>query len=184
MPDPEAAPAPAALTAEVRDFLRGARIATIATADEAGSPHQAAIWFRLEPDDRILVNSLDGRRWPRQLEASRRCSLAVIDEADRYRWLAVAAALEEVDRSSAAREDIVALSVHYDDASDAGAIRFRSQARVSFRLRITSIHAELGSGPSASACFRGRRPRTGPRSAMPRSRPRPLAGTRSGCGTT
>ena len=128
----------------MRAFLRAARIAMIATTDESGSPHQAAIWFRLEQDHRILVNSTAGRRWPRELEATGRCSLAIIDEADRYRWLAVDAAVDEVDRSEAAREDIVALSKHYDDFSEAGAAAFRSQPRVSYRLRITSVHAELG----------------------------------------
>lgn len=135
---------PPTLAADVRAFLRIARIATIATADAAGAPHQAAIWFRLDPDDRVLVNSVAGRRWPRELEASGRCSLAIIDEADRYRWLALDAALDRADRSASAREDIVALSVHYGEASDEGAARFRSQARVSYRLRITAVHAELG----------------------------------------
>ncbi len=137
-------PTTSALSADARDFLGRAQIATIATVDAAGAPHQAAIWFRLEPDGRSLVNSVDGRRWPRELETSGRCALSVIDEADRYRWLAVDAGVDEVDRSPAAREDIVALSVHYGDYSDAGAARFRTQARVSFRLRITSVHAELG----------------------------------------
>lgn len=136
-------PTTPALSADAREFLQRAQIAMIATTDATGAPHQAAIWFRLEPDDRILVNSVDGRRWPRALEAAGVCSLSVIDEADRYRWLAVDAALDEVDRSPTAREDIIALSVHYDDYSEAGAARFRSQARVSYRLRITAVHAEL-----------------------------------------
>ena len=136
-------PTLAALADDVRAFLAVARIAMIATTDSAGRPHQAAVWFRLEPDDRILVNSAAGRRWPRELEASGHCSLAVIDEADRYRWLAVEADIDQVDRSAAAREDIVALSRHYDDYSDAGAATFRSQARVSYRLRLTAVHAEL-----------------------------------------
>ena len=137
-------PTTQALSADVRDFLHRPQIATIATADAGGTPHQAAVWFNLEPDDRILVNSVDGRRWPRELEASGRCSLSVIDEADRYRWVAVDATVDGIDRSPAAREDIVALAVRYDDYSDAGAARFRSQARVSYRLRIASVHAELG----------------------------------------
>jgi len=78
-----------ALSDLARAFLDAARIATIATVGPDGAPHQAAIWYRLEPDDRILVNSLAGRRWPRELEATGHCSLSIIDEADRYRWLSV-----------------------------------------------------------------------------------------------
>jgi len=135
---------PQVLTDQARAFLRQPRIATIATVDENGAPHQAAIWFRLEPDDRILVNSLVGRRWPRDLQATARCALAVIDEEDRYRWLAVDAALDGVDASERARDDIVALAKHYGDYSPAGEARFRSQARVSYLLRIEAVHAELG----------------------------------------
>ena len=131
------------LSDDVRAFLRAPRIATLATSNAEGTPHQAAIWYRLEPDDRILVNSRAGRRWPRELEASGRCSLAIIDEADRYRWLAVDASVEEIDGSATAREDIVGLAVHYDDYSDEGAAAFRSQDRISFHLRITAVHAEL-----------------------------------------
>jgi PPOX class probable F420-dependent enzyme len=136
-------PSPA-LPESVRAFLQAPRIATIATVGPDGEPHQAAIWYRLEPDDRILVNSSAGRRWPRELEATGRCSLSIIDAADEYRWLSLQADLDDVDRSAAAREDIVALSIHYHDYSDAGAATFRAQDRVTYRLRVAAVHAELG----------------------------------------
>ena len=43
----------------------------------------------------------------------------------------------------AAREDIVALSVHYGEFSDDSAARFRSQPRISFRLRVVGAHDHL-----------------------------------------
>ena len=132
------------LSDAARAFLREPRVALIATIGPEGAPHQAAIWFRLEADDRILVNSLDGRRWPRELEAAGRCSLAVVDEADRYRWVAVEASVESIDRSEATRDDIVGLAKHFREHSADGEARFRSQARVSYRLRITAVHVELG----------------------------------------
>ena len=131
------------LSGAARAFLHEPRIALIATTGPDGAPHQTAIWFRLEADDRVLVNSVDGRRWPRELEAAGRCSVAVVDEADRYRWVAVEATVESVDRSEAARDDIVGLAKHFGEHSADGEARFRSQARVSYRLRITAVHAEL-----------------------------------------
>ena len=139
------APGPAAeLTDRVRAFLRNPNYATLATIGADGTPHQAVIWFRLEDDGRILVNSRAGRRWPRELQADRRCALAITDRNDPFTWVGVQAEVDEVvDDVAAAREDIVALSVHYGEFSEDGAARFRSQPRVSFRLRIIGAHDHL-----------------------------------------
>ena len=109
-----------------------------------GTPHQAVIWFRLEDDGRILVNSRAGRRWPTELQADRRCALAVTDRNDPFTWVGVQAEVEAViDDVAAARDDIVALSVHYGEFSADSEARFRSQPRISFRLRIVGAHDHL-----------------------------------------
>lgn len=132
------------LSDRVRDFLVQPNYATLATVGENGTPHQAVIWFRLRPDGRILVNSREGRRWPAELRADGRCALAVADRADPFTWVGVQAEVDAViDDVAAAREDIVALSVHYGEFSDGSAARFRSQARVSFLLRIVGVHDHL-----------------------------------------
>ena len=140
-----AAPNPGAeLTDRLRAFLRLPNYATLATIGEDGTPHQAVIWFRLEDDGRILVNSRAGRRWPRELQADRRCALAVTARDDPFTWVGVQAEVEDVvEDVEAAREDIVALSVHYGEFSDDSAARFRSQPRISFRLRVVGAHDHL-----------------------------------------
>ena len=61
-----------------RAFLEApGRFATIATIDPDGSPLQAVVWYRLEPDGSILINSLVGRRWPDNLLRDPRMSLTV-----------------------------------------------------------------------------------------------------------
>src|SRR5204863_1199344 len=52
-----------ALTDRVRAFLRQPLFASIATTDATGAARQAVIWYRLEDDDRILVNSRVSRFW-------------------------------------------------------------------------------------------------------------------------
>ena len=53
-------------------------------------------------------------------------------------------AVEDViDEVTVAREDIVALAVRYGEDDDESVASFRSQQRISFRLRITSIHDHL-----------------------------------------
>jgi pyridoxamine 5'-phosphate oxidase-like protein len=137
-------PPPAAITDRVRAFLEAPRFATLATSGEDAAPHQAVIWFRLDPDDRVLVNSRTPRRWPADLRRDGRGSLAVMDEADGNRWVGLTLAVETiVDDVERARDDIVALAVRYDDASEASVAEFRRQPRISFRLRVVAIHDHL-----------------------------------------
>ena len=137
-------PPPATLTARVRDFLEQPHFATLATVGEDREPHQAVIWYRLDPDERVLVNSRSPRRWPRELERDGRASLAVFDGSDPNRWVGLQAIVEEVvDDVPRAREDIVALAHRYDDADDETIAMFRTQERISFRLRIVAVHDHL-----------------------------------------
>ena len=136
----------APLTDEIRAFLDRPFVGTLATLDDDGAPRQAVIWYRLDADDCILVNSLAGRRWPTNLLRDGRASLAVTDPDDPYSWIGLEATVTDViDDVETARDDIVALAHRYhDDSPEPGLIRrFRSQQRISFRLAIDAIHDHL-----------------------------------------
>lgn len=133
-----------ALTDRVRKFLEAPHFVVLATAGQDGAPHQAVIWYRLDPDGRIMVNSRSGRRWPAELQHDPRCSLAVFDEADPNRWVGLAGVVESVDEDvERARDDIVALAHRYDDATESSVTAFRTQPRISFRIRIAAVHEHL-----------------------------------------
>ena len=137
-------PPAAALSDRVREFLERPLYPTLATVGADGTPHQAVIWYRLEPDGRILVNSRSPRRWPDELRRTGRASLAVTDLDDPMRWVGLQLAVEDViDDVAVAREDIVALAVRYEEDDDESIASFRTQARISFRLRITAVHDHL-----------------------------------------
>jgi hypothetical protein len=137
-------PAPVALAERVREFLSQPLYPTLATTGADGEPHQAVIWYRLEPDGRILVNSRAGRRWPNELISGRRASLAVTDLEDPFQWVGLQLVVDEiVDDVETARDDIVALAVRYGEATEGSVARFRSQDRISFYLRITGLHDHL-----------------------------------------
>ncbi len=128
----------------VRAFLDGARIAVIGTTGADGEPHQAAAWYRLDPDDRILLNSRYQRRWPADLQRDGRVSLAVLDAEDPLRWIGIGGLVETViDDVDRAREDICDLAIRYDDAAAETLAEFRTQARISFRVRILRVHDHL-----------------------------------------
>lgn len=137
-------PPAATLTERVRAFLAQPLYPTLATSGADAEPHQAVIWFRLEPDDRILVNSRSPRRWPAELRRSGRGSLAVTDLEDPFRWVGLQVVVETVvDDVATAQDDIVSLAERYDEADEDSVARFRSQERISFRLRIVTVHDHL-----------------------------------------
>ena len=137
-------PTAVALSERVRAFLGEPHFATLGTTGTDFAPHQAVIWYALQPDGRVLVNSREGRRWPADLRRDPRCSLAVFWGQDPNRWVGITGVVDEViDDVERARDDIVALAHRYDDASDSTVATFRSQQRVSFLIRVLGIHDHL-----------------------------------------
>lgn len=137
-------PAEASIPDTVRRFLEDPHVLSVGTTGADGEPHQAIAWYRLDPDDRILLNSRYPRRWPADLQRDPRVSLAVLDGQDSMRWVGITGVVETViDDVERAREDICALAVRYDDAAPDRLADFRTQARISFRIRIVLIHDHL-----------------------------------------
>lgn len=140
---------PGILSDRIREFLAApGRFATLATLDPDGAPRQAVVWYGLDPDGRITVNSRDGRRWPANLRRDPRCSVTVPDGADGYAFVALVGRVAEiVDNQAVAQADIAAFArrYHADDPAKAEQIiaGFRTQHRVSFRIEIVSAHDHL-----------------------------------------
>jgi len=140
VPNPDAV----TLTDRVRTFLEERHFASLGTAGADGAPHQAVIWYRLDPDGRVTINSREGRRWPADLKRDPRVSLAVFWGEDPNRWVGITGLVDEVvDDVERARDDLVALAHRYDDATPGSIATFRTQPRVSFRIRIVGIHDHL-----------------------------------------
>ena len=116
------------------------RFGTLATINADGTPHLAVIWYAVNPDGSLLINSKVGRIWPSNLLRDPRCSLAVEAGA---RWVVVRGeAVADHDRERSV-EDICALAVRYEGDDPAGLearfANFRAQHRISFHLRPRSI---------------------------------------------
>jgi PPOX class probable F420-dependent enzyme len=140
-------PPAAALTDAHRAFLRVPRFASFATIDPDGAPRQTVAWYDLLDDDRLLVNSRAGRRWPANLQRDGRIAISVIDVEDGNSWLGLTARVDEiVDDVSRAREDICDLAYRYEDGhpTEESLATFRSQPRITFLLRIEQVHDHLG----------------------------------------
>ena len=116
------------------------RFATLATINPDGTPHLAVIWYKVQPDGSILINSKAGRRWPDNLLRDARCSLAIEAGA---RWVVVRGQAVALDDRTQGIEDICSLAVWYE-GDDPAALEtrfanFRAQHRISFHLQPRSI---------------------------------------------
>lgn len=134
------------ISESARALLARPVVASVATIDEDGAPRQAVAWFRLEPDDRILLNSRPPRRWCANLQREGRVAISVVDPEDGLRWVGLTGVVEEVvDDVAVSREDIVALAHRYhpEGPSHALVAMFRTQPRVSFLVRVTGVHDHL-----------------------------------------
>ena len=137
------------LSNRVRAFLAAPRrFATLATSGPDGAPRQAVIWYRLDANDRITINSAEGRRWPADLRRNPRCSLVIIDPADGYSFVALdGRVVEVIDDQETAQADIAGLArAYYTDEpeeAESSIERFRAQQRVSFRVAIVAAHDHL-----------------------------------------
>ncbi|MEA2547233.1 MAG: hypothetical protein QOI09_2506 [Chloroflexota bacterium] len=123
----------APLPDRIRAFLAEPRIATIATINPDGSPHQAVIWYALDGDN-MLINSRRERRWPRNLLHDGRISIAVYEAERPHHWVGVKGHAELLHEGDDAIGDIGALARRYgeDPAQYAG------QDRVSYRIVVAS----------------------------------------------
>lgn len=114
------------------------RYATIATIDPDGSPRQAVVWYALEDDDTILVNSAIGRRWPANLLRDPRLAMVV---ADGSAQVALRGTAEHLHDGAAAHQDIERLARMYEtgDHLEEMLTIFRGHQRTSFRFRPRSV---------------------------------------------
>jgi PPOX class probable F420-dependent enzyme len=70
-----------------RDLLNG-QVATLATIDSDGSPHQTEVWFLYE-DGELRLSLNTARLKTRNLRRRPQCSLLLLDLVNPYRYLAV-----------------------------------------------------------------------------------------------
>ena len=96
----------------VRELVKGRNFCHVATLNENGSIHATLVWVDLDGDT-VVLTSARGRRWPTNVERTRRASLLVANAEDQYEYVWIDAALEEATEEDGL-DVINALSEKYD----------------------------------------------------------------------
>jgi len=136
--DATSAPQPGVFSPDIRAFLDAPRFAVVATINPDGSSLQAVAWYLIEGDS-VVFNSKVGRRWPSNLVRDPRVAFTI---ADGYSYVELRGRVEIDDDPERGVAMIVALARRYekDPAKlDEQIAMFRTQRRVTFRLRIDGI---------------------------------------------
>jgi PPOX class probable F420-dependent enzyme len=123
----------ATLDGPVTTLLKDKNFAHLAVPRADGTIQTAVVWVDADDEGRIVVNSAEGRDWPRHLRRDGRATISVHDQANPYEFVSIVAALDE-DTNEGADDVIDALAKKYMDV-DSYPYRSEDEQRVTFRLR-------------------------------------------------
>ncbi len=98
------------LSQKARAFLQELHFAVPATINQDGTPQLTTMWYLLEDDGIILMNTKVGRLKERNLRRDPRISICV---EDGYNFLTIKGAAQLIDDPEKAQQDIFRLSAHY-----------------------------------------------------------------------
>jgi PPOX class probable F420-dependent enzyme len=127
----------AEIAANVRAFLEEVRFATVATTNQDGSPHQAALWYELR-GDKLVMNTASASIKVRNLRRDPRASVVVVDSKEaRHVTLEGTVTLDE----SQVLADLTALALRYIGAEVGPGVAANIAAvpHVSLILTITRV---------------------------------------------
>jgi len=125
----------AQLSDKARDFLRAKRFAVLATLNKDGSPHLTTMWYLLEDDGTVLMNTRAGRVKDRHMRRDPRISICI---SNGYNYVTLSGKVEIIDNPDIAQRDIFRLSSRYhglDKAKIQMQNQFSREQRVTLHLK-------------------------------------------------
>lgn len=114
-----------------RELLQAKNFADVATVSADGSPHVAVSWIDVDGND-VLVNSAEGRVWPRNLRRDPRTTVTVMNRENPYEYVTIKGRAVEITPDGA-DEQIDALAKKYLDKDE---YPFRAEGEVRLKIRI------------------------------------------------
>jgi len=125
----------AELTEKARAFLREKRFAVLATINKDGTPQLTTMWYLLENDGTIMMNTRVGRSKERNMRRDPRISV-FFEEG--YRYVTITRRVEMIDDPQVSQRDIYRLSARYhgeEIAKKQMETQFSKEQRVTLRLK-------------------------------------------------
>lgn len=123
------------LSARARAYLRELRFAVLATINQDGTPQLTTMWYILEDDGTITMNTKIGRAKERNMRRDSRISICI---EDGYKFVTINGTVEMIDDQKIAQHDIYRLSARYHGEAKARRQmeeQFSKETRVTLRLQ-------------------------------------------------
>ena len=123
------------LSEKAHAYLQEKRFAVLATLNEDGTPQLTTMWYLLEEDGTILMNTKVGRAKERNMRRDPRISVCV---EDGYIYVTLSGKVEMIDDPEIAQRDIFRLSSRYhgeEKAKRQMENQFSKEQRVTLRLK-------------------------------------------------
>lgn len=130
------------LTEAEKAYLHERRFAVLATINADGSPHLSAMWYLLDEDNTIMMNTKVGRIKEQNMRHDPRISLC-FEDGD---YLTMSGTAEFIDDPEQGQRDIHRLAVRYggeEAANKQMEEQFSKEQRVTIRLKCERIFADL-----------------------------------------
>ncbi len=123
------------------ELLQAKNFCHVATLRADGSVHGVPVWVDIQ-DGLPVVNSAEGRAWPRNLERDPRVTLTVQNMENPYEYLEVRGRVAEMTREGA-DEHINSLAKKYMDKDE---YPFRQPGEQRIIIRVEPEHAKVLGG--------------------------------------
>jgi PPOX class probable F420-dependent enzyme len=124
-----------------RQLLEAPNYANVSTLRADGSPHAVVVWVDVD-DGRVLLNSSEGRAWPRNLERDPRVAITVADAQNPYEYVSIRGRVVERTTESA-DEHIDKLAKKYL-GKDEYPFRQPGEVRVKFAVEPEQVSLQGG----------------------------------------
>lgn len=123
------------LSEKARVYLQELRFAILATINQDGTPQLTTMWYLLEDDGTITMNTKVGRAKERNLRRDPRLSICI---ENGYDFLTINGTVDLIDDPEIAQRDIYRLSARYHGEAKARQqmqTQFSQEKRVTLRLK-------------------------------------------------
>ena len=121
------------LSEKARAYLQELRFAVLATINQGGTPQLTTMWYLLEDDGPILMNTKVGRLKERNMRRDPRISICIEDD---YNFLTISGTVQLIDDPERAQYDLLRLSTRYLGVEKA---RRQMQEKLSKETRVSLI---------------------------------------------
>jgi PPOX class probable F420-dependent enzyme len=131
----------AAIEGRAEELLKAKNFAQVATLRGDGSVHVAPVWVDVQ-DGRAVLNTAEGRVWPRNLERDRRVTLTIQNMENPYEYVTIRGRVAE-RTTQGADEHIDAMAKKYL-GQESYPYRQPGEQRVIIRVEPEHVHVYGG----------------------------------------